>query len=111
RRAGRSLPRPKAITAILAMYGILGLVAEMGREAERIAGAIAVVLLVATVFVGAAGKAIIDTLNSFTGWFSGSGSTGAASQVGAAASAAASAAGAAAGHIFKQADASAALRP
>lgn len=111
RKAGRSLPRPRALAAILAMYGILGLVAELGREAERIAGAIAVTLLIATVFLGAAGKTIVDFLNTATGWIGGTGAAGQPSAVSAAASAAASNVAGAAGRLFTEANPATALRP
>lgn len=71
-RDGAKLPAPRAVIAILFLYGVLGWVAEFGRTAGRVAAASGGVLFL-TMLVGTgaaasgqAGSALIQLLRTFT---------------------------------------------
>lgn len=71
-RDGSKLPAPRAVVAILFLYGVLGWVAEFGRTAGRVASSVgAVMFLTMLVGTGAAktgqeGAALIQLLRTFT---------------------------------------------
>lgn len=80
-RSGAKLPAPRAVISILFLYGVLGWVAEFGRQAGRVALAIGGVLFL-TMLVGTgapatgrAGSALIRLLTTFTEKLTGSSSS------------------------------------
>lgn len=65
-RNGHAMPRPAMFGAVFLFYGLLGVAAEIGGQAARIAFAIAGVTTLGALVTGAAGKDILSTLKTFT---------------------------------------------
>jgi len=69
--AGARLPRPRRYAGVLLTFGILGLVADMGRAAARLAGAIGGTLLLALLLNQVVSGRLIQFLGpaGIAGWF------------------------------------------
>jgi hypothetical protein len=61
-----TFPRPRVIVGILMLYGILSLVAGLGRGPARFAAASGFVAFLTSLVVGPAGKHLIDLLHKVT---------------------------------------------
>jgi hypothetical protein len=69
--AGARLPRPRRYAGVLLTYGILGLVADMGKAAARLAGAAGGTLLLALLLNQVVSGRLIQFLGpaGIAGWF------------------------------------------
>lgn len=66
---GARLPRPKRYAGVLLTFGILGLVADMGRAASRFAGAAGATVTLALLLNQIVSKRLIRFLGTVAGWF------------------------------------------
>jgi hypothetical protein len=76
-RNGHTMPRPATLGAIYLFYGLLGVVSEVSREAARISAAIAAVVTLSALVVGASGREILGLFDRAIQWIPGASTTGA----------------------------------
>jgi uncharacterized membrane protein YgcG len=62
-RQERTLPRPRRIIAVLLFYGTLSLIASFGQGPARLAAAAGGVTALASLVLGAGGRAVVGLLN------------------------------------------------